>query len=63
LGSTELSYGGGGGRGIHFGRMAITKLEKIMKDWDVTEATKIKIAETIIFPIVTWTMRKKEEKN
>ena len=39
--------------------------KKIMKDQDVKKATKIKIAETIIFPTVTygsesWTMRKKE---
>jgi hypothetical protein len=38
-----------------------------MKDQDVTEVTKIKIAETIIFPIVTygcgsWTVRKEERK-
>jgi hypothetical protein len=32
------------------GRMAMTKPEKIMKDRDVKKATKIKIAETIIFP-------------
>jgi hypothetical protein len=43
----------------------MTKLEKIMKARDVAKATKIKIAETIIFPIVTygsesWTKRKKE---
>jgi hypothetical protein len=43
------------------GRLAKTKLEKIMKDWNVMVATKIKITETIIFPIVTygsesWTM-------
>jgi hypothetical protein len=41
------------------------KLEKIMKDWDVTVTTKSKIVETMIFPIVTygsesWTLRKKE---
>jgi hypothetical protein len=52
---------------LSVGRMAMTKLEKIMKDLDATEATKIKIAETIIFPIVTyrsesWTVRKKERK-
>jgi hypothetical protein len=41
-------------RRLSIARMVITKLEKIMKDWDVTEATKIKIAETIIFPIVTY---------
>jgi len=44
------------------GRMAIRKLEKIMKDRDVKKATKIKIAETIIFSTVTygsesWTVR------
>jgi hypothetical protein len=32
----------------------MTKLEKIMKDWDVKKATKIKIAVTIIFPTVTY---------
>jgi hypothetical protein len=45
--------------------MAMTKLEKIMKDRDVKQATKIKIAVTIIFLTVTygnesWTVRKKE---
>ena len=43
----------------------MTKLEKIMKDRDVKKATKIKIAETIIFPTVAyeseiWTVRKNE---
>jgi len=52
-------------RRLSIGRMAMTKLEKIMKDRDVKRATKIKIAETIIFPTVTygsesWTVRKKE---
>jgi hypothetical protein len=47
--------------------MAMTKLEKIMKDQDVKKATKIKIAETIIFLTVTygsesWTMLEKERK-
>jgi hypothetical protein len=54
-------------RRLSTGRMAMTKLEKIMKDWDVKKATKIKIAETIIFPTVTcvsesWTVRKKDWK-
>ena len=45
----------------------MTKLEKIMKDQDVKKATKITIAETVIFPTVThrsesWTVRKKERK-
>jgi hypothetical protein len=47
------------------GRSATTKLEKIMKDRDVKKTTKIKRAETIVFPTVTygsksWTVRKKE---
>jgi hypothetical protein len=38
-----------------------------MKDQDVTKATKIKIAETVIFPTVTYgsesgTVRKKDRK-
>jgi hypothetical protein len=44
--------------------MAMTKLGKIMKDRDIIKATKIKIAETIILPTVTYgcesrTVRKK----
>jgi hypothetical protein len=54
-------------RRLSIGRMAMTKLEKIMKDRDVTKATKIKIAEPIIFPTVTygsesWTVGKRERK-
>jgi hypothetical protein len=54
-------------RRLSIGRMVMTKLEKMMKDQDVTKATKIKIAETVIFPAVTygsesWTVRKKERK-
>jgi hypothetical protein len=41
-------------RRLSIGRRAVTKLEQIMKDQDVTKATKIKIAETIIFPTVTY---------
>jgi hypothetical protein len=52
---------------LSIGRMAMTKLGKIMKDQDVKKATKIKIAETIIFLTVTygsesWTVWKKERK-
>jgi hypothetical protein len=47
--------------------MAMTKLEKITKDRDVKEATKIKKAKNIIFPTVTygsesWTVRKRKGK-
>jgi len=54
-------------RRLSIGRMAVTKLEKSMKDRDIKKATKIKIAGTIIFPTVTygsesWTVRKMERK-
>jgi hypothetical protein len=54
-------------RRFSIGRMAMTKLEKIIKDQDVKKATKINMAETVIFPTVTygsesWTVRKKERK-
>jgi hypothetical protein len=54
-------------RRLAFRRIAVTKPEKIMKDRDVKKATKIKIAETIIFPTVTyrsesWTVRNKKKK-
>jgi hypothetical protein len=54
-------------RRLSIGRMAMTKLEKIMEDQDVRKVTKIKIAETVIFPTLTyrsesWTVRKKERK-
>jgi len=54
-------------RRFSIGRMAMTKQKKIMKDQDVKKATKIKIAETMIFPTVTygsegWTVRKGERK-
>jgi hypothetical protein len=54
-------------RRLSIGRMAMTKLEKIMKDRDVNKATKIRIAETIIIPTLrngseSWTVRKKERK-
>jgi hypothetical protein len=53
-------------RRLSIGRMAMTKLEKIMKDRNVKKATKIKIAETIILPTVTyrsesWTVRKRKK--
>jgi hypothetical protein len=53
-------------RRLAMGRMAMTKLEKIMKDRDIKKAIKIKIAETTVFPTVaygskSWTVRNKEE--
>jgi hypothetical protein len=49
------------------GRVAIAKLDKILKDSDITKGTKIKIVETLVFPVVTygsesWTVRKRDRK-
>jgi len=54
-------------RSLSIGRMVMTKLEKITKDQEVKKDTKIKIAEMVIFPAVTygsesWMVRKKERK-
>jgi hypothetical protein len=54
-------------RRLSIGRMAMTKLKKITKDRHVTKGTKIKIAETLLFPTVTYgsescTVSKKERK-
>jgi hypothetical protein len=48
-------------------RVAIAKLDKILKDSDITKGTKIKIVETLVFPVVTygsesWTVRKRDRK-
>ena len=42
-------------------------MERILKDKNATKQTKIKIVETLVFPIVTygsesWTTRKKDRK-
>jgi hypothetical protein len=54
-------------RRLSMGRMAMIKLEKLMKYRYVMFATKIKIAETIIFPIMiytseSWMVRKDRKK-
>ena len=49
------------------GKSAMSKLGRIIKDKYVTKQTKIKIAQTLVFPITygceIWTMRKKDGKN
>jgi len=50
-------------RRLSTGRMAMTKLEKIMKDQEVKKATKIEIAETVTFPTVTYGSVSWMEKN
>ena len=54
-------------RKFSIGRMAMPKLEKIMKSQEIKKATKIEITETVIFPTVkhgseSWMVRKKERK-
>ena len=52
---------------ILMGKSDMSKLERDLKDKNVTKQTNIKIAETLVFPIVTygsesWTTRKKDKK-
>ena len=54
-------------RRIAMGKSAMGSLRKIFKDRDLRLATKVKIVQTLIFPIIlygaeTWTL-KKERKN
>jgi hypothetical protein len=51
-------------RRIMMGKSAMSKFERILKDKNLTKQTKIKVAQTLDFPIVTygsesWTMWKK----
>ena len=52
-------------RRIAMGKRAMGSLRKIFKDRDLRLATKVKIVQTLIFPIIlygaeTWTLKKKE---
>ena len=52
-------------RRIAMGKSAMGSLRKIVKDRDLRLATKVKIVQTLIFPIIlygaeTWTLKKKE---
>ena len=52
-------------RRISMGKSAMGSLRKIFKDRDLRLATKVKIVQTLIFPIIlygaeTWTLEKKE---
>ena len=54
-------------RRLTLGRRAMTDLNKIMKDKDVCMTTKIRIVNTMVFPVVmyaceSWTLRKKDRK-
>ena len=55
-------------RRIAMGKCAMGSLRKIFKDRDLRLATKVKIVQTLIFPIIlycaeTWTLKKKERAN
>ena len=50
------------------GRSAMAKLGYIMKDKNISHKTKVKLTETLVFPIVTygsesWTMKKQKRKS
>jgi hypothetical protein len=54
-------------RRIAMGKAAMSKLLKIMKDRDITRATKIRMVKALVYPVMmygceTWTIRKKERK-
>src|SRR6266481_1809991 len=54
-------------RKIGMARKAMTNLQKIMKDCDISRATKIRIVRAMVFPVAmygceTWTIRKRERK-
>jgi hypothetical protein len=66
-----ISRGGSDSKEINqrlsMGRVAMAKLEKIFKDSDIRIGAKIKIVETLVFPVVTygsesWTVRKSDRK-
>ena len=50
---------------LFLGRKAMTKLDCILKSWDITLPTKVHLVKAIIFPVVmygweSWTMKKAE---
>lgn len=54
-------------RRISIGRTAVTKLDKIIKDKDISVPLKVKLIETLVFPTVTygsesWTVLERDRK-
>ena len=52
-------------RRLLLGRKAMTNLDSILKNTDITLPSKVHIVETIVFPVVTygceiWTIKKAE---
>ena len=70
LGSKVVKDGGCGseiGRRIVLGKTAMAGLGKLMKDRDISKTTKVKIINTLVFPVVLygsecWTVKKAERK-
>jgi len=49
------------------GRMAMGKLERVWKDRDISQSTKLRIVKTLVFPVATygcetWTIKKGERR-
>ena len=47
------------------GRKVMTNLDSILKSWDITSLTKVRLVQAMVFPVVTyvcqsWTIRKAE---
>ena len=37
-----------------FGRKSMTKLDSILKSWDITLPTKVRLIKAMVFPVVIW---------
>jgi len=54
-------------RRLVLGRMAMGKLERVWKDRDISQRTKLRIVKTLVFPVATygcktWTIKEEERK-
>ena len=52
-------------RRLFFGRKAMTNLDSILKDGDITLPTKVCLVKAVVFPVLTygyesWTIKKAE---
>ena len=52
-------------RHLLLGRKALTNLGSILKNWDITSPTKVRIVKAMVFPVVmcgyeSWTIKKAE---
>ena len=69
LGGSKITAGGDGSHEIKrcllFGRKAMTNLDSILKNRDITLPTKVHLVKAVVLPLVmhrceSWTMKKAE---